>query len=302
VGSSPTARTTIISRGLPLLQSSHPIVGVKLMGGLGNQMSQYAAAMLVSRRDPNAEIRVNLSSYETPGYRKVGLGAFGIPLVDYRPKWWRVQELIDRGTNGMVRIGSRVFVERRNFEPVLFELRPPCHLRGYFHSWRYLEPIADRVRARYDTETLRTDRTAELEQQIARAACPVAVHVRRGDYGGDIFTLLQRDYYDRGRERIAASQDAPTYFLFSDDIAQAQELLAGWPNVVPVARLDTLEDFRLMSLCRHFIIGNSTFSWWAAWLGRAADKVVVAPARWFGPGHRGPFDLEALLPPDWVRV
>ena len=187
------------------MQSSHPIAGVKLVGGLGNQMSQYAAAMLVSRHNPDAEIRVNLSSYDTPGYRKIGLHAFGIELIDWRPKWWRVQELIDRGTFGLARIGPRVYVEKRNFEPRLFEVTPPCHLRGYFHSWRYLEPIADRVRAAYETGKLRTDRTAEVERTIAEAACPVAVHVRRGDYGGDVFTLLQSDYYARGRERIEVS-------------------------------------------------------------------------------------------------
>jgi glycosyl transferase family 11 len=284
------------------VQSSAPIVGVKLMGGLGNQMSQYAAALLVSRYHPDAQIRVNLSSYETPGYRKVGLGAFGIPLVDWRPKWWRVQEFLDRATMGLVRLGPRVFVERPGFQPALFEVKPPCHLRGYFHSWRYVEPIAERVRAVYDTSPLRTERTKDLEQQIAAAASPIAIHVRRGDYGGDVFTLLQRDYYERARGQITAAGIQATYFLFSDDIEQAREVLSGWANVVPVSGLATLEDFRLMSLCRHFIIANSTFSWWAAWLGRAADKIVVAPERWFGPGFRGPLDMDSLLPPAWLRV
>src|SRR5262249_2860600 len=97
---------------------------------------------------------------------------------------------------------------------------------------------------------------------------------------------VEIDYYKRSVEFIVASVRDAHFYFFSDDIDWCIEnLLIDHPHTFvrrsqPVARY-TAEDFRLMTMCRHFIIANSTFSWWAAWLGASDDKIVLAPRNWY---------------------
>lgn len=135
----------------------------------------------------------------------------------------------------------------------------------------------------------------------------MSLHVRRGDYVSDARThatlgVCSLDYYRAAVRYIADHVEAPEFFVFSDDIAWAQaNLELGHPcHYVDHNRgAESYNDMRLMSLCRHHIIANSSFSWWGAWLNPRADKVVVAPARWFAGGNRV---VDDLFPPGWVRL
>jgi hypothetical protein len=279
------------------------LVAVKLSGGLGNQMFAYAAGLALATR-LGGELRFDLRSYALPGSRPLQLGAFGIALPTYTPTWWKLQRLARELSGGRWRPGPERLAEANDFEPGYFSLTIPCYIRGFFQSWRYFEGFEDVVRTAFDTSRLASPRTAELEAAIRSADCPVMVHVRRGDYreSPNIATLLGRDHYDAARSQLEARGMKPTYFLFSDDLADAAALLNDWPGVAPVDRLDNLETLRVMSLCRHHIIANSSFSWWAAWLGTAPDKLVVAPRTWFGPDYERELDMDARLPPEWIRV
>lgn len=274
-----------------------------MAGGLGNQLFSYAAGLSLARR-LQGDLRFDLRAYGLPGARKLEITAFGLELRPWTPLWWRPEQLARQLTAGRWRPGPERFKERADFEPAFFELTAPCFLMGHFQSWRYFAAIESEVRAAFDTDKLALPRIANWEARIRSTAQPVVVHVRRGDYRvhPEAFPLLGIDFYDRARERIESTGIRPTYYLFSDDIADASAMLSHWPNLVPVSGLDTLEDFRLMSLGRHFIVPNSTFAWWAAWLGRYPDKLVVTLNGWFGPSHELTSDLDARFPPDWVRV
>jgi Glycosyl transferase family 11 len=279
-------------------------VGIKISGGLGNQLFQYAAGLALARR-LGADLYCNLRPFDDRRERPLELGAFGIKPKDWRPTWWKVERLARRVSGGRWRPGPERLEEKAPFEPNFFTIRPPCYLKGYYQNPRYFDSIADELRALYDTDRLSTARTAPLQTRILASPCPVAVHVRRGDYTKQaaLFRNLARDHYDRARAELAVDGTEPTFFLFSDDGAAALVLLDGWPNIVPVTGFSALEDFRLMSLCRHFLIANSTFSWWAAWLGRSPDKQVIAPASWYGPDYWWQMPpTEWLLPPKWVAV
>ena len=277
------------------------LVGIAITDGLGNQLFMYAAGFALASR-LNGDLRVDVRTYRSEGVRQFRLPAFGLDLKTWSPTWWKVERFIREKTKGRWRPGPERLVEASDLDPRLFTINAPCFLRGYFQSWRYFEGYEDDIRSLFDTVKLRTPRIAEIERRIVSTPTSVMVHVRRGDYGGDKFLELQRDYYDRARETILGRAPEPTFFLFSDDLPQAVALLEGWPNVVPVEGFSDLEDFRLMSLCRHFVIANSTFSWWGAWLGSAPDKIVIGPKTWLGPGYERVVDMEARLPPEWIRV
>ncbi len=274
-----------------------------MSGGLGNQLFSYAAGHALAKR-LGGDLRFDLRTFASSDFRRLGVPAFGITLRAWKPTWWKLERLAREATGGRWRPGPERYREQRDLEPWFFDAEPPCFLIGYFQSWRYFAGAEDEIRQAFDTDRLKVPRVAEMERRIRAASCPVMVHVRRGDYrtSPDIFPLLGADHYNRARAVIEASGARPTWFLFSDEIEDAAAMLAHWPDLVPVRGFDTLEDFRLMSLCRHFIIPNSSFAWWAAWLGRAPDKIVAAPSRWFGPGYKAPVDMDARLPPDWVRV
>lgn len=274
------------------------LVGITLTSGLGNQLFIYAAGVALARR-LGGDLRVDIRKYHKGSDRQLQLGAFGLELKTWSPTLWRVEQFIREASGGRLRPGPERLVETKGFEPRFFTLETPCFLRGYFQSWRYFEGYEEEVRRLFATAKLSTRRIAETERRIASSQNPVMVHVRRGDYGTGRFIELQRDYYDRARASLLGRVTNPTFFLFSDDLPQAVRLLEGWPDVVPVAGFSDLEDFRLMSLCRHFIIANSTFSWWSAWLGSAPDKIVIAPQQWFGTWSG---NLDRRLPPEWTRV
>jgi hypothetical protein len=184
-------------------------------------------------------------------------------------------------------------------------------------DWTYLEGNFQSPLYFVDQETtLRRDLAFTAPMDAANSAVAdkiagtmaVSLHIRRGDYvtnprANRVHGTVDLDFYVRAAELIASRCDGtPTFFLFSDDPAWvAANLKLRFP-VRPVAHNSPekgTEDLRLMALCRHHIIANSSFSWWGAWLNPTPGKIVVAPRAWF----RDPVkDNSALIPQEWIRL
>ncbi|MBI3861225.1 MAG: FkbM family methyltransferase [Planctomycetia bacterium] len=131
----------------------------------------------------------------------------------------------------------------------------------------------------------------------------VSLHVRRGDYVGkqNYHPLLPLDYYDQALRHIKGLDSIENVLCFSDDLPWCREhLRLDRPVHVIDGEPDHL-DLALMSMCRHHIIANSTFSWWGAWLNPDPTKIVVAPRRWFGPAYGSLSDRD-LVPAAWTRI
>ncbi len=277
-------------------------------------MFQYAAAKALADR-LGATLCIDTSKFAKVNRldRPLELGAFGI-------RWTEVQLPLYPPESGLRRLASWLHIpqqRRRAIRKLCFDegfdaafnaIDSSCTIIGNFQSWRYFAGHEEAIRAAFDIDRLATPRIASIEAEIAAAALPVAVHVRRGDYTESAehiakFGMLSRPYYDLARatlERVTGA--SPTYFLFSDEPEVAARELTGWSNLRTVSGFSALEEFRLMALCRHFIIANSTFSWWAAWLGRADDKQVLAPRQWFGPAFEKPVDPLDRLVPGWISI
>jgi len=187
------------------------------------------------------------------------------------------------------------------FVPSVLEASDNTYLCGYWQFERYFADDAARIRRDFTFPSL----NAEGERVAAeiRSTSAVAVHVRRGDYVGvERLESLGADYYRRGVETIAGEVEDIHLFVFSDEPEWCKENL---PFAHPVAIVERSvsngrpwQDMQLMSLCRHHVIANSTYSWWAAWLNPLLEKIVVAPRRWVQSEKRA----GDPVPERWIRV
>lgn len=273
----------------------------RLRGGLGNQMFQYATAKSLARR-LGSDFRVHAPRTFRRGDRPYELDCFGteIPragLRDFRHFRGNVvaYPLLRKRRHPQVHQESG-----HNFEPSLFSLKPPVYLEGYWQSEKYFKDDREAILHDFTFVNPLPERLRAVAADIA-GSTSVALHVRRGDYvGNSHHDTVGLDYYKAAIAHLTARVPDARFFAFSDDLAWVRANLA--PNISCILVEDTRsgpEDLRLMSSCKHQIIANSSFSWWAAWLNRNPNKTVVAPARWVNkPAH----EFEDIYPEGAVRL
>ena len=134
----------------------------------------------------------------------------------------------------------------------------------------------------------------------------IAIHVRRGDYVSvesvaQTHGVCSLNYYRRAIDFVTHKVENPQFFIFSDDPEWVSEHLStGYPTsyVIHNGPEEAFQDLRLMSLCQHQIIANSSFSWWGAWLNKNAEKIVIAPRRWFLDKR----NTSDMCPENWNRI
>jgi hypothetical protein len=180
------------------------------------------------------------------------------------------------------------------------------YLHGNWQSEKYFQEIAAVIRSDFAFKVPVANRNVDLARQIGKVNA-VSLHVRRGDYAADPKTnanhgLCSLDYYRKALRLLNERVDQPEIFIFSDDIAWVK---ANLDIDLPCLFVDhnmgmeSYNDMRLMSLCQHHIIANSSFSWWGAWLNPNPDKVVIAPQRWFANANK---NVDDLFPEGWVLL
>lgn len=282
------------------------MITVRLIGGLGNQMFQYAAAYALAQR-LGTSVAIDPTAFDHDRQRDYLLSAFNIDadFADIRLPPGRTARILRR-----LRGPRR---EYRNFDatfdPGFFSLPDGAALNGYFQSWRYFAPAEAAIRQHFTLQSPLSPKAAALAAEIAATPLPVSLHVRRGDYlspeSASVHNSIGLPYYERAiavlRGLLAAE---PHFFLFSDDPAWVRENLSGLGvhTVVEGQHAAPWEDLALMALCRHHIIANSSFSWWGAWLNPRPDKWVVAPRQWFTEAVLREKNVADLLPPEWIAV
>jgi hypothetical protein len=309
------------------------VIVVRLQGGLGNQLFQYAAGraladrlgrgLSLDLRDFGAyERRARLARIPLAG----GLLAKGdtprpflLDRFEIRAARWRALALwmagfpSHRRTRRLLRLfglGRGILIQERDRSRLASldacaASGDPAYLDGYWQSWRYFEGSEAALREDLSFKRPPSGRNALLLRRLQRGRS-VCVHVRRGDYVSDpgaarVHGLMGRDYYDAAVKRLGPSVRGASYYVFSDEPAWARAHLRfpGPTRVVDHNGVDEPEeDLRLMSACRHFIMANSSLSWWGAWLSTRPGKRVVAPQRWFKSGAAAP----DLLPPNWISL
>lgn len=185
-----------------------------------------------------------------------------------------------------------------HYSPIVY--KPNMSLRGYFQSEKYFKHNREKILPLFDPKP---EVMAYLKKKypiLTAHPYTVAIHLR--DYEKElgptnkVFWPVGRPYVERA---VALFPEEAIFLVFSDRIDWAKWVLKGFPRRCIFIEGNTyIQDFYFMSLCKHQIISNSSFSWWAAYLNKNPDKVVVAPRRWFHPDY--PVTSEHIIPPEWI--
>jgi hypothetical protein len=293
------------------------MVIVKLMGGLGNQMFQYAAARRLAHAR-RTELKLDTSYFATDSLRRYALDHFN--LHEHFATAEDIARVARGGLNPFILAGTRLLQATRpyhrrrcirerqfHFDRRILDAPGDVYLDGYWQSEKYFADIRGIIQAEFTPKRPLVDAGArEMLQQI-QGCVSVGVHLRRGDYVSDprinaYHGVCDSEYYETSVRLLTDRYPHAHLFIFSDDPESAlADAPLGYPGTV-VGRAITAadhEEFLLMTCCQHFIIANSTFSWWAAWLGTNPDKLVFAPGRWFTHELH---DTRDLLPSGWTVV
>jgi hypothetical protein len=299
------------------------MVTLLLRGGLGNQMFQFATGLCLAKKN-NTELRLDplfLREY-LPGRKQRTDRDFGLDMfhLDSTVRFTKLSRLAEklpipglwlaldfaaiwmRNTFGRQKL---IRQDGHDFDSSLLDRRGNLLLFGYWQSEAYFGEVSASVREAFRFRWPLYGEATQLREQIT-STCSISLHVRRGDYVELNMVNNDLSYYDRATaylaERIESRGEAnPIIFVFSDDIAWCrQNLQLSLPTVYvndSSAGPRASSHLHLMSLCRHNIIANSTFSWWAAWLNSTPGKIVIAPKQWYS-GRAS----ETLVPNEWILL
>lgn len=290
------------------------MIYVRMIGGLGNQMFQYAAGRrLALHHKTNLTLDTSWFGTKDPSgaaVRTYELNCFAIeatptdtPAANYEPSG-RIGRVLHR----LNLSGKRKIITESSlgFDPQILELPDGIVLNGYWQNDQYFKDVSDAIRADFNFVPKPSTQNIKMAAQIATTTA-VSLHIRRGDYVASKVTnhyhgTSPLDYYYAAIKQLVAAVPNPTFYVFSDDPEWCKaNLKLDYPTVfVDHNPPDKgYEDMRLMSLCQHHIIANSSFSWWGAWLGINPDKQVFAPKIWFKDEAA---NANHSLPKAWTRL
>lgn len=288
---------------------------VRFLGGLGNQMFQHA--LLLSLREASGEsVYADIFDYDRyeqhNGYELERVFGIKNPIATTKQiskySFFCHNKLLQNIYTKLSFFRYGDIKERHNYKfyPNLINKHRNGYYDGYWQSYLYFEKYKDIIISEFTFKNKLEGKNKQLAEEICNNTGSVSIHIRRGDYlKVPIYAgLCQLDYYKKAINYIKETISINIcFYIFSDDVAWCKENLGNilldsnhryidWNN-----GNDSYIDMQLMSLCKANIIANSSFSWWAAYLNRNADKVVIAPEKWINQ------NLEFRIQyPGWITI
>lgn len=266
---------------------------VKFNGGLGNQLFQYAfgRALQLKYNDTYAiDVEEFRRSYgHVP--RHYSLEPFNLPsVVSVLPikdskslLFFKVFHKINRKLNSSL---ARLFNVYWWRSPVFKDLGikdtkvKKCYFYGYWQSEKYFGDYKDIIKKELKVKTPIIDECKPYADLIKNSNA-VCLHIRRGDFVKEGMIICDIDYYQRGIDYISQHTENPRFFIFTNDNEWVKQNIKLPEDSVFVDVADPdYEVLRLMYMCKHFVISNSSYSWWGQYLSENPDKIVIAPSKW----------------------
>lgn len=286
---------------------------VKLSGGLGNQMFQYALGKHLAIKN-NTCLKLDLSFFDTQNLRSYELNFFNLndnvatkndlSLFVLPEKPSVLNKLKFKFSNTFC--NNKVLIEKDfSFDPSVLETSSGAYLDGYWQSEKYFKAIEPVIRDSFQIKA-HIDKINESLISRINKTNSISLHVRRGDYvnvksTNEIHGVCDLSYYTSAMDYFSDKVYNAFIYIFSDDIEWVKQNLK-----IPFAHHfvdnnynNNNMDLLLMSKCKHHIIANSSFGWWGAWLNNNPNKIVVAPVKWFNDITK---DTSDLIPENWIKL
>lgn len=286
---------------------------VKILGGLGNQMFQYALYLSLKEKFPHEQIMIDTSCFKSyplhNGFEINKIFSTKAPLASWKDilkvaypypnyRFWQIGKYILPKRKTM-------YMEQKDmkYDKSIFTIDGDCYFDGYWQHEEYFCDIRDIILKAFDFPSIMDNPNKELVEKLSCTES-VSLHIRRGDYvNHPLFQgICDLDYYKRAIEYMEEKVAPRLYCIFSNDIEWCEIHLRDFlfnKDVIYVnwnRESQSFIDMQLMSFCSHNIIANSSFSWWGAWLNRNSFKVVVAPQKWLNIQVKDP------IPTSWIRI
>ena len=289
------------------------MVIVKLSDGLGNQLFQYAHGLYVAKCLHDT-LKLDCTAFETSKDRKYSLGNFQISyrematpeeiknsvFRDYCFLSFADSRALSKKTR--IPLWKLLLLHQRDRLATVFKEKKNIYINNYAQSELFFRNIADEIKKEFRFLKEPSQKCADLIQKMSDCNA-VCLHIRRGDYLEKRWAYLQvcdKQYYDRSVEYMKNHLDNPVFFVFSntsEDLKYIRDNFGYTGAEFVYVDLDNpdYEELRLMTLCKHYIISNSTFSWWAQYLGKTKDSLVIAPEYWTNDHIK-----EEIYQEDWI--
>lgn len=284
------------------------MVIIKLNGGLGNQMFQYA--LYQAFKEKGVQVKLDRAKYNHFDEKRECFLDYSCFDLKYDLCSKKEARQYVFGTGILARALIRFFGDKKThyFEKSEYEYDSDVlslldgYLDGFWQSWKYTKSIQEKIKECF-VFTCELPEKAKKYEQIIKQTNSVAVHIRRGDYLSltNIYgNICTEDYYRRAITKINQLVENPTFIFFSDDMEWTKEHFGQSDNHVFVEGKGAWEDYhdmQLMSGCRHHIMANSSFSWWAAYLNTNPGKKIICPSKWINAK-----DTPDVYCEDWIKL
>lgn len=291
------------------------MITIRLQGGLGNQMFQYAFGLYL-KKILNADIQFDISFYDqykslqaTP--RELELDVFCVSEFKKVRGTFLPNSLLSKINRFLKRkllpyyLHDYVKEQKREKDDNLKRVGKGSYLDGYWQNVQYLQEVQAQLSNEFILKVKLSEKAIFYSHLILNSKKSISIHVRRDDYiknYSDIFCILDADYYQRAIQKIITLTDdiSPSIFVFSQDMEWCRQNISSEYHVVYVdsKQMHSYEDMLLMSMCHYNIIANSTYSWWGAWLNKNQHKCVVAPKHFYV--NQPSNFLSYFYPSEWI--
>ena len=291
---------------------------VRISGGLGNQLFSYAASRYLAQKN-NAELVIDnvsgfINDHEYKRHYQLEHFKISSRLATKKERlepFSRIRRYLKRTINKQKSFANRSYIQQENidFDPRLLSVKVhgKLYIEGYWQSENYFKDIEQIIRTDLQIKPP-NDKTNQNMANRINNCMAVAVHVRFFDLPDDVNGInnLPEHYYTRAIKKMESLVPDAHYFIFSDKPELVRSLISLSEEQVTYVTQNKGDDLAfadlwLMTKCQHFIIANSTFSWWGAWLSQQKNKIIIAPGFEIRQGKMW-WGFDGLLPESWIKL